>query len=164
MTMRKLNWKAILWGHQCSLTPLDLLQQKWLGSSHRSYRCLIDAENGMASWSLNKEFKKWFTLWYLNATERMVRWVSMLMMLRGTACASSYHQKQPLINLHVPLRVTIEDMAKAFGVTVDFVDLGNRELSRFIAAGKLHCKINKVVGVLETNRPEAKNALYQILV
>jgi len=34
-------------------------------------------------------------------------------------------------------------------------------LSRFIAAGKLHCKIDKVAGVLETNRPDAKNALYQ---
>ncbi|KAF3953724.1 hypothetical protein CMV_020857 [Castanea mollissima] len=54
--------------------------------------------------------------------------------------------------------VTIEAMAKAFGVTVEFIDL---ELSRFIAAGKLHCKIDKVVGVLETNRPDAKNALYQ---
>lgn len=36
-----------------------------------------------------------------------------------------------------------------------------RELSHFIAAGKLHCKIDKVAGVLETNRPDAKNALYQ---
>lgn len=54
--------------------------------------------------------------------------------------------------------VTIEAMAKAFGVSVDFIDL---ELSRFIAAGKLHCKIDKVAGVLETNRPDAKNALYQ---
>ncbi|KAJ0972379.1 hypothetical protein J5N97_020338 [Dioscorea zingiberensis] len=54
--------------------------------------------------------------------------------------------------------VTMEAMATAFGVTVDFIDL---ELSRLIAAGKLHCKIDKVAGVLETNRPDAKNALYQ---
>ncbi|XP_011623095.1 26S proteasome non-ATPase regulatory subunit 6 [Amborella trichopoda] len=54
--------------------------------------------------------------------------------------------------------VTMEAMAKEFGVTVDFIDV---ELSRFIAAGKLHCKIDKVAGVLETNRPDAKNALYQ---
>ncbi|GLJ11204.1 hypothetical protein SUGI_0146480 [Cryptomeria japonica] len=54
--------------------------------------------------------------------------------------------------------VTMEAMAKAFGVSVDFIDT---ELSRFIAAGKLHCKIDKVAGVLETNRPDAKNALYQ---
>ncbi|KAK8511377.1 hypothetical protein V6N13_013788 [Hibiscus sabdariffa] len=54
--------------------------------------------------------------------------------------------------------VTIDAMAKAFGVSVEFIDL---ELLRFIAAGKLHCKIDKVAGVLETNRPDAKNALYQ---
>lgn len=54
--------------------------------------------------------------------------------------------------------VTIEAMANAFGVSEDFIDM---ELSRFIAAGKLHCKIDKVAGVLETNRPDAKNALYQ---
>lgn len=54
--------------------------------------------------------------------------------------------------------ITMDAMASAFGVTVDFIDL---ELSRFIAAGKLHCKIDKVAGVLETNRPDAKNALYQ---
>uniref|UniRef100_A0A0D9VHV9 protein-serine/threonine phosphatase n=1 Tax=Leersia perrieri TaxID=77586 RepID=A0A0D9VHV9_9ORYZ len=54
--------------------------------------------------------------------------------------------------------VTMEAMAAAFGVTVDFID---QELSRFIAAGKLHCKIDKVAGVLETNRPDARNAYYQ---
>ncbi|XP_031493369.1 26S proteasome non-ATPase regulatory subunit 6 homolog [Nymphaea colorata] len=54
--------------------------------------------------------------------------------------------------------VTMDAMARAFGVNVDFIDM---ELSRFIAAGKLHCKIDKVAGVLETNRPDAKNALYQ---
>ncbi|KAI3971483.1 hypothetical protein MKW92_033654 [Papaver armeniacum] len=54
--------------------------------------------------------------------------------------------------------VTLEAMATTFGVTVEFIDL---ELSRFIAAGKLHCKIDTVAGVLETNRPDAKNALYE---
>ncbi|OAY63190.1 26S proteasome non-ATPase regulatory subunit 6 [Ananas comosus] len=54
--------------------------------------------------------------------------------------------------------VTMEAMANAFGVTVDFID---QELSRFIAAGKLHCKIDKVAGILETNRPDARNAFYQ---
>ncbi|KAL3700554.1 hypothetical protein R1sor_018576 [Riccia sorocarpa] len=54
--------------------------------------------------------------------------------------------------------VTMEAMAKAFGVSIDFLDM---ELSRFIAAGRLTCKIDKVAGVLETNRLDAKNALYQ---
>eukprot|EP00899_Mesostigma_viride_P009301 jgi/Mesvir1/18372/Mv14258-RA.1 len=57
--------------------------------------------------------------------------------------------------------VTLASMAKAFGVSTDFLD---SELSRFIAAGRLNCKIDKVSGALETNRPDAKNALYQSLI
>eukprot|EP00128_Syssomonas_multiformis_P015475 Colp12_sorted_trinity150504_noHs@34987 len=54
--------------------------------------------------------------------------------------------------------VTIASMALSFGVSPDFID---RELSRFIAAGRLHCKIDKVGGIIETNRPDHKNAQYQ---
>lgn len=54
--------------------------------------------------------------------------------------------------------VTLESMAKSFGVSVNFMDL---ELSRFVAAGRLNCKINKVGGVVETNRPDKKNSQYQ---
>jgi 26S proteasome regulatory subunit N7 len=54
--------------------------------------------------------------------------------------------------------VTIESMARAFGVSVAFIDT---ELARFIAAGRLTAKIDKVAGVIETNRPDAKNAQYQ---
>lgn len=54
--------------------------------------------------------------------------------------------------------VTIASMATAFGVSVDFLD---KELARFIAAGRLNAKIDKVAGVIETNRPDAKNAQYQ---
>jgi len=39
-----------------------------------------------------------------------------------------------------------------------------RELSRFIAAGRLNCKIDKVGGVIETNRPDTKNAQYQSVI
>jgi len=54
--------------------------------------------------------------------------------------------------------VRLESMAKAFGVSTDFID---RELSRFIAANRLHCKIDKVGGIVETTRPDSKNAQYQ---
>jgi len=54
--------------------------------------------------------------------------------------------------------VQLQLMADAFGVSIEFLD---KELSRFIAAGRLHCKIDKVGGIVETNRPDAKNALYQ---
>jgi len=54
--------------------------------------------------------------------------------------------------------VQLELMAKQFGVSSAFLD---RELSRFIASGRLHCKIDKVAGIVETTRPDSKNALYQ---
>lgn len=54
--------------------------------------------------------------------------------------------------------LTLDYMSRAFGVTTNFID---QELSRFIAAGRLHCKIDKVGGVVETNRPDSKNWQYQ---
>lgn len=53
--------------------------------------------------------------------------------------------------------VTVDSMASAFGVSTAFLD---KELSRFIAAGRLNCKIDKVKGIVETNRPDVKNAQY----
>lgn len=57
--------------------------------------------------------------------------------------------------------LTLEYMANAFGVSVQFID---RELSRFIAAGRLNCKIDKVGGIVETNRPDSKNYQYQAVI
>eukprot|EP00904_Undaria_pinnatifida_P012431 jgi/Undpi1/8318/HiC_scaffold_25.g10787.m1 len=54
--------------------------------------------------------------------------------------------------------VVMGTMATAFGVGEPFLD---KELSRFIAAGRLNAKIDKVGGVVETNRPDTKNAQYQ---
>ena len=49
--------------------------------------------------------------------------------------------------------VTIDNMARAFGVTQDFLD---GELSNFIYNGKIDCKIDKVSGIIESNRPNKK--------
>jgi 26S proteasome regulatory subunit N7 len=49
-------------------------------------------------------------------------------------------------------------MARSFGVSADFID---RELSNFIYIGKINCKIDKVSGVIETNRPNKKAELFQ---
>jgi len=57
--------------------------------------------------------------------------------------------------------VTLESMATSFGVGVEFLDL---QLSRFIAAGRLAAKIDKYGGVVETNRPDWKNARYQEMI
>jgi len=54
--------------------------------------------------------------------------------------------------------VTLESMADTFGMSVGFLD---RELSRFIGVKRLAAKIDKVSGIVETNRPDAKNAQYQ---
>lgn len=75
--------------------------------------------------------------------------------------------------------LTLKYMSDAFGVTTNFIDksenvnslsrytnliifLINREISRFIAASRLHAKIDKVNGIVETNRPDNKNWQYQV--
>jgi len=57
--------------------------------------------------------------------------------------------------------VTLESMANSFGVGTEFLDL---QLSRFIAAGRLTAKIDKFGGVVETNRPDLKNAQYRDMI
>eukprot|EP01105_Mastigella_eilhardi_P005485 TRINITY_DN17185_c0_g1_i1.p1 TRINITY_DN17185_c0_g1~~TRINITY_DN17185_c0_g1_i1.p1 ORF type:complete len:407 (-),score=137.47 TRINITY_DN17185_c0_g1_i1:122-1288(-) len=54
--------------------------------------------------------------------------------------------------------VQLSSMAAVFGVSPEFMD---SELSRFIALGRLHCIIDKVGGIVDTNRPDERNALYQ---
>lgn len=53
--------------------------------------------------------------------------------------------------------LSIDNMATAFGVSGDFID---SELSRFIATGRLPAMIDKVHGIVETRRPDHKNAQY----
>ncbi|EIW51777.1 PCI-domain-containing protein [Trametes versicolor FP-101664 SS1] len=57
--------------------------------------------------------------------------------------------------------LTLDSLARSFGVSTEFVD---SELSRFIASGRLHCTIDKVNGVVETNRPSVKNAQYETVI
>ena len=45
--------------------------------------------------------------------------------------------------------VTLQSMSDAFGVSADFLD---EELAEFIVAGRLPARIDKVAGVIETNR------------
>ncbi|KAJ3122785.1 26S proteasome non-ATPase regulatory subunit 6 [Nowakowskiella sp. JEL0407] len=54
--------------------------------------------------------------------------------------------------------VTIESMAASFNVSQDYID---SDLSKFIAAGRINAVVDKVGGIIETNRPDAKNAQYQ---
>lgn len=53
--------------------------------------------------------------------------------------------------------LSIDNMATEFGVSGDFID---SELSRFISSGRLSAVIDKVHGIVETRRPDHKNAQY----
>ncbi|KAB5591397.1 26S proteasome non-ATPase regulatory subunit [Ceratobasidium theobromae] len=57
--------------------------------------------------------------------------------------------------------LTLDSLAGAFGVSVEFVD---RDLSRFIASNRLNCTIDAVRGVVETTRPSSKNAQYETVI
>ena len=53
--------------------------------------------------------------------------------------------------------VGLKSMANDFGVSVDFLD---KDLAKFVANGKINCTIDRVSGVVETNRPDDKNKQY----
>jgi 26S proteasome regulatory subunit N7 len=57
--------------------------------------------------------------------------------------------------------LSMKSMADAFGVTVQFLD---NDLSKFVPQKKLNCVIDRVNGIIVTNRPDNKNAQYQQLV
>lgn len=57
--------------------------------------------------------------------------------------------------------VMLGTMANAFGVGQPFLD---QELSRFIATSRLNAKIDKVGGMVITNRPDVKNAQYHAVI
>ncbi|OMJ29182.1 26S proteasome non-ATPase regulatory subunit 6 [Smittium culicis] len=76
---------------------------------------------------------------------------------------SRYYTREMRIKAYAQLlqsyrSLTIKSMATSFGVSEEFID---KELSRFIVAGRLHCVIDKVSGIVETNRPDKKNSQYQ---
>lgn len=53
--------------------------------------------------------------------------------------------------------VKMSSMAAAFGISESFLE---EEIASFIAGGKLGCRIDKVNGVFESNRPDERNSLY----
>lgn len=53
--------------------------------------------------------------------------------------------------------VGLKAMADAFGISVDLLD---RDLAKFISAGRISCTIDRVQGIIETTRPDDKNKQY----
>lgn len=52
----------------------------------------------------------------------------------------------------------LSSMAKSFGVSTSMLD---KELSHFIASGRLNAKIDKVGDVVETIKSDKRNSQYQ---
>lgn len=57
--------------------------------------------------------------------------------------------------------LSLQSMANSFNVSVEFLD---KDLSKFIPNKKLNCIIDRVNGIVETNRPDNKNSQYQLLI
>lgn len=57
--------------------------------------------------------------------------------------------------------LTLKYMAESFGVTVTYIE---KDLQEFITAGRLNCKIDKVSGVVETNRPNLRNSQFNLVI
>lgn len=57
--------------------------------------------------------------------------------------------------------ISLKSMAENFNISTDFLD---RDLCKFIPNKKLNCVIDKVNGIIETNRPDNKNNQYHLLI
>ncbi|KAL6949023.1 proteasome regulatory particle subunit [Hanseniaspora vineae] len=57
--------------------------------------------------------------------------------------------------------LSLKSMANSFGVSVEFLD---NDLSKFIPNKQLSCVIDRVNGIVETNRPDNKNAQFHSLI
>jgi 26S proteasome regulatory subunit N7 len=53
--------------------------------------------------------------------------------------------------------VTLAGMAGVFGVSIAYLD---HELGHLIAAGRVGAKIDALTGIIESSRPDTKNAQY----
>jgi 26S proteasome regulatory subunit N7 len=57
--------------------------------------------------------------------------------------------------------LSLKSMAQNFNISQEFLD---QDLCRFIPNKKLNCTIDKVNGIIETNRPDNKNNQYHLLI
>ena len=79
---------------------------------------------------------------------------------------SRYYTREIRIRAYAQLlesykSLNIKSLCNAFGVSESFID---KEFSRLIPAGRLHCVLDKVSNVVESNRPDHRNKQYQTVV
>lgn len=57
--------------------------------------------------------------------------------------------------------LSLKSMADSFGVSVEFLD---NDLGKFISTKQLNCVVDRVNGIIETNRPDNKDAQFNNLI
>ncbi|GME77046.1 unnamed protein product [[Candida] boidinii] len=57
--------------------------------------------------------------------------------------------------------LSLKSMADQFGISIEFLD---DDFCKFIPTKKLNCVIDRVNGIVETNRPDNKNSQYHLLI
>lgn len=57
--------------------------------------------------------------------------------------------------------ISLQSMADSFGVSVEFLDA---DLCKFIPSKQLSCVIDRINGVIDTNRADSKNSQYHLLI
>ena len=79
-----------------------------------------------------------------------------------------YYVREMRIKAYIQLlesyrSLTLERMSRSFGVSETFMDA---DLSKFIASGRLNCTIDKVEGVITTNKLASQNktAMYEQII
>ncbi|ODV93081.1 hypothetical protein PACTADRAFT_36201, partial [Pachysolen tannophilus NRRL Y-2460] len=82
------------------------------------------------------------------------------------AAHSSYYIRELRVRAYAQLlesykSLSLKSMADQFKVSIDFLD---KDLCKFIPNKKLNCVIDRVNGIIETNRPDNKNSQYQLLI
>lgn len=79
---------------------------------------------------------------------------------------ANYYQREMRCRAYAQLLesyklISLKSMASSFGVSVDFLDA---DLCKFIPSKKISCVIDRVAGVIQTNRADNKNTQYHQLI
>jgi len=115
-------------------------------------------------------FKKYiYSLYNAQYADFFVALGELELVLKGDrllAAHTPYYTREMRVRSYAQLlesysSLTVNYMANSFGVSERFIDT---ELSRFISAGDLNAKIDKVGGIIQTNRPDQKNWQYQAVI
>lgn len=131
---------------------------------------IISANEISATFHTNQDMKRFvFSLYECQYAEFFLQLANVEDLLRRDCFLHPhrrYYVREMRIKAYAQLlesyrSLSLQYMADAFGVTVEFID---EELSKYITAGRLSCKIDKVDGIVLSNRSDLKNMQFQAVV